>query len=333
MATCWLSLISGDRYGCAGDYEHDLIKNFREGCPADLNDVRCALRKVEEIQHWLARSNHFKILITGKMGTGKSTLVKGLTEDYEPETEHLLPHTVKVTPYSYERDKISLTIFDTPGLKDDVKGSNDYSYLTDMVKNSQEPNLLIFAIRMDDTDFRKEDMSAINNISAAFGWKVWKNAMIILTFANKVRIEGKAFDSRENKVYYNKIRGKFALKITEILREYKVQEDIANNIPIVPVGLVHQPLIPSDERRVSWVQEFWDTVHSRLKVIRQEMARENAVKPTDPPPPSPPEPPVYFVPYQRPAYVDFFILVFGVPIGLCCFCYCGVCFLSNLAKN
>lgn len=107
-------------YGCPGDYEHDLIKRFRDGCPSELNDVRCALRRVREIEVWLSRSNHFKILITGKMGTGKSTLVKGLTEAYNPEADNLLPHTVKVTPYSFEKDKISLTIFDTPGLKDDV---------------------------------------------------------------------------------------------------------------------------------------------------------------------------------------------------------------------
>ena len=218
------------------------------------------------------------------MGIGKSTFVKGLTEDYDPDEEHLLPHTTTVTGYAYEKkDKVTLTIFDTPGLRDNINGTNDYSYLEDMVKNSQEPDLLIFAIRMDDSTFRREDMSAINNISAAFGWRVWRNAIIILTFANKVRKEGTKYDSRENKVYYNKVRGDFSQKITDILLSYKVQEDVANNIPVIPVGLVKQPFILSDERKVSWIHEFWEAVHARLKVSRQNEDDAADEPPTCPP--------------------------------------------------
>ena len=306
-----LVVVSGDRYGCPGEFEHDLVSSFRKGCPSGLNDVRCALKKMKDIELWLSRSNHFKVLITGKMGTGKSTLVKGLTEDYKLEADNLLPHTVKVTPYSFEKDKIGLTIFDTPGLKDEVNGSNDYSYLEDMVKNSQEPNLLIFAIRMDDSSFRKEDMAAINDISAAFGWKVWKNAIIVLTFANKVHQEGMAYNSRENKVHYTRVRNEFSLKITEILREYKVQAEVADNIPIIPVGLVQEPIIPSDERKMSWVEEFWDTVHARLKVSRRDMSTdENAPSPTTSPPSSPD------LCYYRPLYLDCILIGFGMLLAI-----------------
>ncbi len=271
----------------------------------------------------MSRSNQFKVLITGNTGTGKSTLVKGLTEAYEPEADNLLPHTVKVTPYSFEKDKISLTIFDTPGLKDDVNGTNDYSYLKDMVKNSQEPNLLIFAIRMDDASFRGEDMAVINNISAAFGWKVWRNAMILLTFANKVHLDGYDYDSRENKVYYTRLRGEFAMKITEILRQYQVQDDVANNIPIIPVGLVQQPFIPSDERGVSWVKEFWDTVHAHMKVTKQDSPSTSAVLPGTASPSLTPEM------YERPRYVDFLFISFGVLLGSCLW----ICFSACLYKG
>ncbi len=221
------------------------------------------------------------------MGTGKSTLIKALAEAYDPEVDNLLPHTTKVTPYAYEQDKVNLTMFDTPGLKDDVNGTNDYSYLEDMVKNSQQPDLLIFAIRMDDTSFRRQDMSAIQNISAAFGWPAWRNAIIILTFANKVRKEGEAYDSRTNKVYYNRIRDKFAEDITKALLEYKVQRDVANNIPVIPVGLVKQPLIPSDERKVSWVDEFWGNVHRYMKGSKQDEATEDSAPPPTCPPCTP----------------------------------------------
>ena len=162
-------LYSGNRYGCPGkDLEDHLITTFRDRCPPELNDVQYAIRRKEEIDLWLSKNSNFKILITGKMGTGKSTLIKGLAEDYEIEPDHLLPHTDRVTSYTHKQDNSKFTIFDTPGLKSKAQGENDYSYLKDMVENSQEPDLLIFAIRMDEV-FRRGDMAAISNISDAFG--------------------------------------------------------------------------------------------------------------------------------------------------------------------
>ncbi len=100
-----------------------------------LSDVKCAHRKQKEIKEWLKKHNRFKILVTGKTGTGKTTFVKGLKENYVPEEDHLLPHTVKVTPYEHQQDKVDFIFYDTPGLKDTVTGSNDYSYLADMMRS------------------------------------------------------------------------------------------------------------------------------------------------------------------------------------------------------
>jgi predicted GTPase len=219
----------------------------------------------EQIKEWLAVNSKVKILITGKMGTGKTTLVKGLKEQFVPEGDHLEPHTLKVTPYEHEYGQIEFTFYDTPGLKDTINGSNDYSYLKDMVRNSEKPDLIIFTLKMDDTQFREEDQDAIGNITDAFGLTVWKNAMFILTFANKVQKFGHDIDSRENTGYYSELVDKFALNVTELLLKLEVQEDIANNIPVIPVGLISQPKIGSDKRDISWLEEFWQTLFTVLK--------------------------------------------------------------------
>ena len=44
-------------------------------------DVECAHKKM---QKWISKHNRFKVLVTGKMGTGKTTLVRGLKENYVP---------------------------------------------------------------------------------------------------------------------------------------------------------------------------------------------------------------------------------------------------------
>ena len=225
-----------------------LVAMFRQGCPRQISDVKCALKTVEKIESWLKKHNNFRVLITGKMGTGKTTLIKGLKEKYVPEADNLTPHTVKVTPYEYEHEKINFTFFDTPGLRESSDSHKDYKYLKEMVKKNESPDLIIFTIKMDDTRLRPEDEATIKNVSDAFGWSVWKNAMFLLTFANKVSKVGSPPGSRENKVYFNKKRDDFSLLITKELRKNRVQPEVANNIPIIPAGLVMQPSIPSDSR-------------------------------------------------------------------------------------
>ena len=200
----------------------------------------------------------------GQDGHGKDHTSE---ENYTPDEEHLLPHTTEVTPYEHAHDKIDFTFFDTPGFQDEADGANDYNYLKDMVQNNQEPDLIIFTIKMDDK-FREEDAESIKEITNAFGWKVWKHAMFVLTFANKVSLPDASVKSWKNKVSYNRIQDEFALNVTNLLQECKVQEEVINNIPIIPVGLVSQPIIPSDSRQESWLKEFWQAVNARLKASK-----------------------------------------------------------------
>ena len=236
---------------------------------------------VDEIEWWLKKHNKFRVLITGKMGTGKTTLIKGLMEKYVPEADNILPHTIKVTPYEYEYDKINFTFIDTPGLRDSSNSHKDYKYLKDMVKNNERPDLILFTIKMDDARLRSEDEATIKNVTDAFGWSTWKNAMFLLTFANKVSKVGSPPSSRENKVYFNKKRDDFSLLITKQLRTNRVQPEVANNIPIIPAGLIMQPFIPSDSRGISWMDEFW---HEIFKVLKAPMHDSSHIQPTSTPP-------------------------------------------------
>ena len=145
-----------------------------------------------------------------------------------------------------------------------------------MVAKNGEPDLLIFAVKMSDA-FRDDDADAIGNISNAFGWKVWKNAMFVLTFANEVTPEGHSPEITDSKLYFNKIYGEHYSHIVEALRSNRVQEDVIYSISVVPVGLVSQPKIPSDKRGVSWIDELWEEA---LKVSRapRKPVEENVEK-------------------------------------------------------
>ena len=245
---------------------------FRHCCPEDLSRVYCAIDVMEEIEKWLYKHNHFTVLVTGKMGTGKTTLVMGLngTVPNTSSSDTLLPHTVNVTPYTKEHKRVNFTFYDTPGLKDSVGGENDWKYL----KQMRMPDVLIFTMKMDDSEFRQEDIDTIKNISHAFGWKVWERALFLLTFANVVSKPGENVGVRENQVYYNRRRDDFALKVTETLNELNAETTVANTIPVLPVGLVKQPIIPSDVQKLSWVKEFWKLVFAILKSSREVSSDE-----------------------------------------------------------
>lgn len=236
-------------------------------CSDKHSNVEFALQIKDELEKWLSSHNNFKVLIAGKMGTGKTTIVRGFKENYSPQNEDsLLPHTLNVTSYEYTHNGVNFTLIDTPGLNDNIEGSN-YLYLKEMV--TDEPDMLLFAIKMDD-EFRPEDRNVMENVSNAFGWKVWKKAVIILTFANKVRSEGMDHKDRESKKFYNNKREEIALDVTNTLLSFNVEGKVANNIPVVPVGLVSQPLIPSDGRGKSWIKEFWNTVFKVWKTSEQK---------------------------------------------------------------
>ena len=261
-------MLTGDKNGCH-DSDNKLIQTFRQGCPENSNDVQCAISKRKEIQKWLENHNRFKILITGKMGTGKTTFMKSLKERYIPEADHLLPHTLIVTPYEHIQDELEITFYDTPGLST-ANHSDDHSVIEDMLNNTDKPDLIIFAIKMDDMTFQPEDMGVMENISHAFGSVMWENSMFILTFANRLYKPGVDVGSIENKIFYGEIRDHFSMGITKKLRECNVSDRISDNVPVVPVGLFTEPYITSDESGESWVNEFWIAVSMMLKASRQE---------------------------------------------------------------
>ena len=255
--------------GCHLDGEYDILKLVRWGCTD--HDTKCALKKISEIEEWLRHYSKWRVLVTGKMGSGKTTFIRGLTEDFVPTADNiptptgLLPDTLKVMPHQYHHEGSNCTFFDTTGLTDNENASNDYDYLKLMTSRSGDPDLLVFAIKMNDLHMRDEDFQAMTNISHEFGWKIWQKAMFILTFANLVKDEESSSGSYKHKLFFSRSYRQLHLGIVKSLRSMSVQDDVINEIPVVPVGLVSEPVIAADGRGVSWIDEFWEKAFKLLQ--------------------------------------------------------------------
>ena len=247
------------------EVKFDLVRSFRWGCSKKDHDTKCAVNRINEIQQWLKKNDVNRILVTGKMGSGKTAFIRGITDSFLPSADTLLPHTTVVTPHESFHEGSNCIFYDTPGLKDDAESSNDYEYLTEMVRKNGEPHLVIFAVKMDDYVFQEDDVEAIANISAAFGWRIWKKAMFILTFANMVHKVGQAPGSVDNKLHFSNSYDRHHMDIVEALKHNNVEKEVINNIAVVPVGLISVPKIPADRRGVSWIDNFWKEAFKILK--------------------------------------------------------------------
>ena len=266
--------------------EFDLELSFRWGCPEEHHDTKCVIERIKDLQEWLKNTGVSRILVAGKMGSGKTTFIKGLTSKFVPSLDPLLPHTTEVTAYEGCHEGFCFIFFDTPGLKDS-EYANDYEYLSEMVKNSGEPNLLIFAIKMDDYVIEEEDKEVIGNVTKAFGWKVWQKAMFILTFANRLEKVGEPPDGVKSTNYFSETFDMHHTSIVNALEAQNVDKEVINKIDVVPVGVISEPIIPAHSLGKSWIDNFWKKAYKTLlkpkqaddNVERQESSHEKSQMP------------------------------------------------------
>ena len=79
----------------------------------------------ERLNDWIKNSSSVNIFVTGKTGTGKSTLVNGIMGTAVCEEGHTLkPETTQVESFHLIKNGIKVIVWDSPGLQD---GTTDES--------------------------------------------------------------------------------------------------------------------------------------------------------------------------------------------------------------
>ena len=208
-------------------------------------------------------SNEFSLLITGKTGVGKSSLVNALVGRRVGEEKHGIAHST-VTSYDIDIKGVKIRVWDTPGLQDDDdddeedeeeedgKG-NDEKYLAEMQSKIKEQlDLVIFCLKMDDTRFRRDDKETFKTLTDCFGKELWKNAVIALTFADKV--DDPAGGDRE--AYFRQDLAKWQNKINSFLsRRIKLDPELAQSLQLVPTGYYLSLTVLPDGKK--WLPKFW----------------------------------------------------------------------------
>ena len=107
---------------------------------------------IDILTKWTEKSKSISILIAGKTGTGKSTLINAiLGKEVVKVGKTLMPETTKVSVHMQKVEDITVKIYDSPGLQDST--GNEPKYVAEIRDKCSNVDLFIYCIRMSETRF------------------------------------------------------------------------------------------------------------------------------------------------------------------------------------
>ena len=231
--------------------------------------MRRIIEMTNHLEDYLDERNPLKILVAGKMGVGKSSLINSI---YGAElavdaavTEEIVNYTANVpTPYQQDEGKeYTITFCDSPGFGD--------VFATDEAKNIEElkyavdnAHILLYCF-----DIRgrmsRDDVDGIVEITKQVSPDIWVNSVFTLNFCNDLRPPKQDMDPV---AHFAKSFQSWHKQITRALREMAgVPDRIVNNISITACG--YREMQPPGFR--NWYTTFWSTMFEKMRDEGQPM--------------------------------------------------------------
>ena len=219
--------------------------------------------------------NSLKIVISGKMGVGKSSLINGLVgKEVSKEAKSVLAVTNEIKSYSFTmkvknttvQKTIDVTVLDTPGLADPFR--DEEANLKAIAEHCSDCDLLIYCMDMR-VRLTEDDDMGIKKLTDLVGPQVWKNTVFALTFANGVKHPPRS-SFRSNFWYYasfgyynaerdgrlelfQRLQSEWVKRIHQTLKQQNLPDTITDDLSIVPTGYrVDNPPDCKD-----WLTPFW----------------------------------------------------------------------------
>ena len=238
------------------------------GDPCNMEYLRDKLKAVpQHLKGWLAGAKSATILVTGKTGAGKSSLINGIIgQEVAKEGHELDRGTTEVESFECKYHDVDITIWDSPGLQDGL--DKEAEYVKDMQsKGCANSDLFLYCAPMNENRLKQEDIDAIRKLTKGLGSAIWKNALFVLTFANRVEpppVRGEKLTSEQRKKkildHFKKRLAEWKKKLQEAVVKAGVDAKIAAHIPVVPAG--YDVSLPD---RDNWLSPLWYASILRMK--------------------------------------------------------------------
>ena len=212
------------------------------------------------------RSKSLNILIFGKIGTGKSSLINTLLKEQVAKegaglysvTKKVEAYTKTIRPLEKIINDVRVTLWDTPGLRDPF--ADGKKTLGDIQDVCGDIDLFLFCTRMDQTRLGQDDVDAIRDLTEALGESIWNRAIFALTFANQTQPPTRQSGAEHNPDYIKSRAKEWQAGLQNVVRKYTNNIN-ASNIPVIPTGYKKEPLPDGRE----WFTSFWEACLARVR--------------------------------------------------------------------
>ena len=222
------------------------------------------------IKGWAAKSTSLRIVIFGKTGAGKSSLINTLFNEQVAkeggtiyaETKVVSSHTKMIT---LTVNDVCVTLWDTPGLKDPFSDGEETIRSIREACSVRNIDLFVYCTRFDQTRLGQDDVDCIRDITKAFGDGIWKRALFALTFANKTNIPPSS-NTQSIREYFQLREKEWRDGLHRLLKMKVNLDEIPvgkiDSIPVVATGYRDSPL--PDGR--NWFTDFWEACLLQVKI-------------------------------------------------------------------
>lgn len=218
----------------------------------------------EAMNQWWKDSNSITVLITGKTGTGKSSLVNAiLGKEVATVGKKLDPQTTEVSSFDTSVDGIKVIVWDSPGLQDGL--NNEAAYLHDIETNCKgKIDLFLCCISMENKRFLtgSRDIESMIKLTDKLGKEIWDNAVLVLTCANKFISSKKStmvncddLNEKIKKIFTEQLET-WKTKLMKCLKEdLHLSIETVMKIPILPAGRRGLPVLLNGLS--PWLSDLW----------------------------------------------------------------------------
>jgi energy-coupling factor transporter ATP-binding protein EcfA2 len=224
------------------------------------------------LNEWIENSSNVSVFVTGKTGTGKSTMVNGILGTVVCKEGHTLkPETTQVESFHLMKNGIQVIVWDSPGLQD---GTTEESKHLDDIRCNCKGNidLFLYCIDMSATRFvsGNRDVKAMRQLTKTLGQDMWKNALIVLSFANVYILQVEDdFDKPEDlrKNFLDEVESWRDIIHQAMQEEVGLDPQLVKNVVVVPAGYHNTPeIVPGDGL---WLSKLWKESVSAARPLAQ----------------------------------------------------------------